>query len=649
MFKKVVFSVSVLFAGLFFCQGGAVAGEKTRIAVVDFKSESVQARKGLSASLVSDKIASDLVKTGRFNVLERTQIEEVIKEQNFPQVLRGEEYDYQKLGKLLSAEAIITGSVFYGERNITKYRDGDYNPGFFMAALFFPPLLFVPPPQKESYNVKVNTYSVTVRAVDVETGKIIASEDLLEQDLIDVSLAIKRLYVQLLQSYPIRGEVVEIEKDRVYIDLGKDVGVNENDIFEVYKPGKNIMKGTFEVLSVPDEKIGEIEIRNVANTSSICQTIPHLTKEPVLKEYKVKLIPVETLDPTEWVRRYPVAATRPVGMGDAFIGQASGPMLVEYNPAGLAQISKPEIQLGWDLHYNSAGFWMPNTGERISGLRGFYGSYVENPAYPSEFNGVIPLARGALGLHLDVNDMRIDHDVFKFDDGGINLGVYGGMAATPTIMVGAGFDIRDKWVSPHRIVSSVDNSYQFRGTGFGVKGGVLFRPHSRLGIGGVLNLSSKYSGTLKTTGASPAETPFSLDGPSNLALGLSYRPNDSLVCNLDLVSYFTPSWYDSKLGVEYSLTESIALRLGTYNKLIRVPNFANDPNYPSHYDIRSNVYTTGLGYTTDSWFIDLAGEYEVYKDQDSIIYPDYAAGSQTRTLLSSYKEVRVKIGIGAKF
>ncbi|MFH1361732.1 MAG: CsgG/HfaB family protein [bacterium] len=645
--KNVLFLIVFVFVCVF--QFQSLAKEKPRIAVVAFNYESTKIGKGFASNLVVDRLAADLVATGRFDVLERLQIEEVIKEQNFPQILKGEGYDYQKLGKLLGAQTIVTGTVFYGERSVTRQTGGDSAPTQLMLGLIFPPLLFLPPAEPKSYSVNVGSYSVAVKAIDVSTGKIVASEDLVESDLGYLSSMTKRLYVKLLNAYPVEGSVLALENGQVYVDIGEDLGISPNDIFAVYRASHSIVKDGIELLSLPEEKIGELEVKMVSDASSICKIIPHLTSSSINEDDVVKLIPVETLEFHELVRRFPKEKTRPSALGGAFVGQATGLEAVKYNPAGLAQVTDAEISLGWTLHSNSASFNMPNAGESYSGDKELYSSYVENPLYPSEFNGVMPLRKAGVGLSLNVDNMRINHDVFQFDDGSLNLGLYSGRAIAPTIMVGGGLNLSNRWVGIHRVVSSVDNSYQFSGTAIGLKGGFLVKPNPKVGLGGVLNLSTNYAGNLKTTGSSPSTSPFEFAGPSNVVFGLSFQPFDRMICNLDVQNYFNPVWYNARLGMEYSIFDWMDLRFGAYNKNIRIPDFANDPNYPSNSDLRSSVITGGLGYTKDDLFIDLTGEYETLKDPNTIVFPDFTAGSQTRTLLSSYKEARIKINIGSKF
>lgn len=68
--------------------------DKMRIAVVDFTVENSNAR-SFNSGAIADKVASDLVKTGRFDILERSQVQKILKEQNFPQIMINGEYDYK--------------------------------------------------------------------------------------------------------------------------------------------------------------------------------------------------------------------------------------------------------------------------------------------------------------------------------------------------------------------------------------------------------------------------------------------------------------------------------------------------------------------------------------------------------------------------
>ena len=85
------------------------------IAVLEFKgSEKIPVELGLS---LSDMAITYLHNTGKFNVVERTRLEQVLKEQEF-QLKDLVETQVAQIGKLLGADAVVFGTVTgtkYGE------------------------------------------------------------------------------------------------------------------------------------------------------------------------------------------------------------------------------------------------------------------------------------------------------------------------------------------------------------------------------------------------------------------------------------------------------------------------------------------------------------------------------------------------------
>ncbi|MFA4844222.1 MAG: CsgG/HfaB family protein [Candidatus Margulisiibacteriota bacterium] len=617
---------------------------KMRLAVVDFLSGDTGAR-SFNSSVIADRIATGLVKTGRFDVLERTQIQKVLKEKNFPEIIKGGEYDYKKLGKLLSADAIITGNVFTGQRMVSLYRKKTLNSMVVPLAFIFPPVLMLPQ-SEELYTTVVSQLSVSVKVIDVDTAKILASEDLLESDLENIDLVNSRLYSQLIQYRPIEAKVVSLggKEALAIIDAGNKAGVKVGDVFELAEPGKSFtQEGISEMVQLPEEKAGEAEIISVSKDASIAKIIPYLTFKEVKPGYIARMIPLETMSLTEIVRRKSKLNSRATGMGEAFIGQATGPDLAKYNPAGLAQIADTEISLGWRYRYNSAGTSLGN-------VKSFYGGYRESMFYPNEFNGLLQIQGATYGLHVSTDNLFINGTAtpgFYLDDSTVNLGLFGGAPFASNFMTGTGLVLMDKQNIVIRNVGGTEYSYKFRGLGLGMKSGVLYSPNPQISIGGILALTTSYSGSLKVDDGTTKS--FSIAGGSEGGLGLSYKPTDKLLLNLDVIDHFNYGWYDTRMGVEYSLSQNLALRVGNYNRLDRVPNFADDPNYPRNYDIKQAVYTAGVGYTEDKFYADLAIEASFLKESGVLVYPDITPGSTKRTTLDAFKELSVKFGIGAKF
>jgi curli biogenesis system outer membrane secretion channel CsgG len=96
----------------------AAAGQTKRIAIYDFDYKAVRSDvfriygsdKNVGA-IASQRILSKLVGKGNFLVIDRNQIDKLLKEQNQKFSDRFDPADAPKLGKLLNVDAIVTGSV----------------------------------------------------------------------------------------------------------------------------------------------------------------------------------------------------------------------------------------------------------------------------------------------------------------------------------------------------------------------------------------------------------------------------------------------------------------------------------------------------------------------------------------------------------
>lgn len=84
------------------------ANEKMQIAVLDFKTRGISANLGHT---ISDLMRAEMVKTGYFIVVERSQIDKILKEQGFQQTGCTDNECAVELGKILSARKILVGEV----------------------------------------------------------------------------------------------------------------------------------------------------------------------------------------------------------------------------------------------------------------------------------------------------------------------------------------------------------------------------------------------------------------------------------------------------------------------------------------------------------------------------------------------------------
>ena len=98
--------------------GTASGQQKRRVAVLSFEDGAVRSssasalgsRQDVGASL-ADVLVKELLEGGRYSVIERRAIDQVLKEQNFSNSSRVDAKTAVAIGRLLGVQAIITGSV----------------------------------------------------------------------------------------------------------------------------------------------------------------------------------------------------------------------------------------------------------------------------------------------------------------------------------------------------------------------------------------------------------------------------------------------------------------------------------------------------------------------------------------------------------
>lgn len=137
--KKIYLLIMLLLA---FAMVATAQNKKMKIAVMDFK-----AGVGVNANEVeglSDMLINTLYESGKFSIVERSQINQVLKEQKF-QASELTNEQLAQVGRILGVESVLIGTVnFLAEhKNLDGSMTGEYN--------------------------------VDVRAVDVESGEVVTT------------------------------------------------------------------------------------------------------------------------------------------------------------------------------------------------------------------------------------------------------------------------------------------------------------------------------------------------------------------------------------------------------------------------------------------------------------------------------------------
>jgi TolB-like protein len=211
------------------------ASGRTRLAVIDFEQKGEQEFRGKQVGeIVAEWLITSLVRTGRFDVVERAQMQKILQEQQLGMTGMINQETAAKVGELLGVKVIITGSVI---------RLG-------------------------------NVYDVNTRLINVEDGSILKAEKIRGPGLDAIERMMDSLADAIKKDFPIEGFVVMVTGKRAMIDLGKNNGVEPGMKFFAFRKGAPIRHPvTGKMLKGEDIKLGEMVLRTVEQEASWAEII----------------------------------------------------------------------------------------------------------------------------------------------------------------------------------------------------------------------------------------------------------------------------------------------------------------------------------------------------------------------------------------
>jgi tetratricopeptide (TPR) repeat protein len=196
------------------------------LSLVDFEEKGgVAAREGFSSALITH-IGTLLNTSGRVKVVERVVLDRLLAELNIGSSELADQNTALKLGRVLAAKLIATGSVLHlPEATMLNLRLID-----------------------TETTAIAKTYSVTIE-----------SQNSLDRRMFDLN---RDLLGTIIQSYPLRGFVVKMVDERALLNIGTDQGVIQGTRFEVLEPGEAMVyKG--RQLKGNAKPIGQLEVLTV--------------------------------------------------------------------------------------------------------------------------------------------------------------------------------------------------------------------------------------------------------------------------------------------------------------------------------------------------------------------------------------------------
>lgn len=290
--------VCFLFAlSLFLFSAVALAARPT-IAVLDFNANKntvtfapgfvvVQTVESTTKLLSSDLITY-LVKTNKFDVVERSRMKDILTEQEFSESGYISEETAVKLGNLIGADYFVMGKIEQIKASVES--------------------------EKIPYTDTVrNQYKgkmvVNVRIVDSRGGKVVTAnkfaveyEDPNRKDEVtpdDFLEALKEKTVKELVNGIIAGvfpiKVIKLTGDTVYLNRGSGANFEVGTVMAVIKQGEKLIDDNGESLGSTEEDVGSIEVTEIQQKFSKAKILSGAGK--ISKGALVRIKEKEALEP----------------------------------------------------------------------------------------------------------------------------------------------------------------------------------------------------------------------------------------------------------------------------------------------------------------------------------------------------------------
>jgi len=252
---------------------------KKRIAVFNFEDKSKHGwhwwTGGSPGDGMADMLTTELVKSGKYVVIERQEISSLMEEQNLGLSGRVTEQSAAEIGKLLGVELAVMGAVT--EFGVSKGGGGVRVKGIGLGS-----------------SKQTATVAIDVRMVNTTTGEILAADHVSKEKSsgglristpkfgfnnrkdFDNSLAgkatreavedIMTLIEAQMEALPWEGKVILVKGADIYIKPGSNAGVQGGDVFTVYAEGEELIDvDTGLSLGSEETRGGTIEVKSLVS------------------------------------------------------------------------------------------------------------------------------------------------------------------------------------------------------------------------------------------------------------------------------------------------------------------------------------------------------------------------------------------------
>ncbi len=256
------------------------AQKEPRIAVLPFDSSHIHSGyAGLSTDVVNGMFETQLVKTGKFTVIERKRLQDVMKEQGLGLSGAIDPTTAVKVGKLLGVELILTGDITKlgvrkagGSGGMFRGSKSTLEGGLDVRLISTQTaeIIFAETAENEdsSYNVRVFGVGGGVDIDETKMDKVF--RPCVEELVAKMAERVDSLVGELQGGEGVTAKIAGIVGGKIYLNKGANEGVKVGDLFEVYRPGQEIRDpDTGAVLDVEETLIGKIIVTEVKEKVAI--------------------------------------------------------------------------------------------------------------------------------------------------------------------------------------------------------------------------------------------------------------------------------------------------------------------------------------------------------------------------------------------
>ena len=244
---------------------------KRRIGVVEFTNKTAYGQGRLGGS-ATDILVTELTKSGKFIVVERDRLDKVLQEQKFQGQGMTDPQTAAQVGRILGLEAIVVGSVSqFG----VKTEGSDY---------------LISQSKKQVADVTVD-----IRLIDTQSGQVLMADSgkgrAKSTKASFLGMGTKGGYDETLEGEALRASIVQFvtnidsqlnkkawscmvadaSGDDIYLNAGRDSGVNVGAKLDCYSQGAEIRDpGSNLVIGHREEYLGAVEVDRYCGDMGDC-------------------------------------------------------------------------------------------------------------------------------------------------------------------------------------------------------------------------------------------------------------------------------------------------------------------------------------------------------------------------------------------